>query len=97
MAQQGPVTKSTHRASTPAGRGAALYGGWWRRSSLDDFSATSSRDQGLATVDTEDVEGDREGPRVEEFKGAGYEVAVEGEIHRSSFGDAEGHKDWVQH
>ena len=53
------------------------------------------RVQGLATADAEDVEGDREGPRVEASKGAGYELAVEGETHRGSLRDAEGHKGWV--
>ena len=54
-----------------------------------------TRVQGLAAAETKDVEGNREGPWVETSKGTDDEVAVEGEIHRGSFGDAEGHKDWV--
>ena len=53
------------------------------------------RVQGLAAADAEDVEGDREGPRVEESEGPGYEMAVGGEVHGGGFGDAEGHKGWV--
>ena len=50
--------------------------------------------QGLATADAEDVGGGGESSRVEAPEGAGYEVAVE-RVHGCSFGDAEGHKDWV--
>ena len=58
-------------------------------------ATTFYRVQGMAAADAKDVEGNREGPWVATSKGTGDEVVVEGETHRGSFGDAEGHKDWV--
>ena len=49
----------------------------------------------MATADTEDVEGNRKGARVEASEGAGYEVIVEREVHGGGFGGPERHKDWV--
>ena len=66
-----------------------------RRGKATDPLPPFCRVQGLVTADAEDVEGNREGPRVEASNGVVYEVAVKEEIHRGSFGDAEGHKDWV--
>ena len=48
--------------------------------------------QGIVAPDQEDVEGNREGARVETSKGPLSQVAVEGEVHRGCFRFVEGHR-----